>query len=98
MKAMKIYMNSYSFKALTTTWFIIFHIFSYLIPINIHALLNSAPLFLTHTQISRPFNFLTTLLYRKFAHFSYIRGMFSSPLNFRAFVLRKLAPFNFRSG
>ena len=40
-----------------------------------------------------PFNFRAPLFYCKFAVFSFIRGIFSSPFNFRAFVLREWAPF-----
>ena len=57
-----------------------------------------APLILSHSQISHPFNFLAPLFYCKFAVFSFIRELFSSTYNFRSFVLRELAPFNFRAG
>ena len=75
----------------------------YLIPIKIRAPLNFAPLIFAplifaHPQISRPFNFRAPLYYCKFAVFSFISGIFSSLFNFRAFLLRELAPFNFRGG
>ena len=75
----------------------------YLIPIKVRvplifAPLISAPLIFVHPQILRPFNFRAPLFYCKFAVFSFIRGIFSSPFNFRAFALRELAPFNFRAG
>ena len=70
----------------------------YLIPIKIRAPLNLAPLICPHPQISRPFNFHAPLFYFKFAGFLFIRRIFSSPFNFRAFVLRELASFNFRTG
>jgi len=74
-----------------------------LIPIKISAPLNFAalivaPLISTHPQILRHFNFRAPLLYCKVAVFSFIRGIFSSPFNFRAFILRELAPLNFRAG
>ena len=47
---------------------------------------------------SRASNFRAPLFYCKFAVLSFIRGICFSPLNFRAFVLRELAPFNFRAG
>ena len=71
---------------------------TYLIPINIRAPLNFTPLIFAHPQILRPLNFREPLFYRKFGLFSFIRGIFSSPFNFRAFALRELAPFNFRAG
>ena len=70
----------------------------YLILIKIRAPLNFAPLIFAHPQILRPFNFRAPLFYCKFAVFSFIRGIFSSPFNFRAFILRELAPLNFRAG
>ena len=76
---------------------------AYLIPRKIRAPLKFvplifAPLIFAHPQISRPFNFRTLLFYCKFVTFSFIRGLFSSPFKFRAFLLRKLAPFNFGAG
>ena len=52
---------------------------------------------------SRPFkfralDFRAPLFYCKFAVFSFICGIFSSPFNFRAFVLRELPPYDFRAG
>ena len=75
----------------------------YLIRIKIHVPLNLetfifAPLFFVHSQILRPFNFRAPLSYCKFAVFSFICSIFSSPFNFSAYLLRKLAPFNFRAG
>ena len=75
----------------------------YLIPIKIRATLNFAsliftPLIVAHPQISCLFNLRAPLFYRKFTVFSFIRGTFSSPFNFCAFILRELAPFNFRAG
>ena len=72
----------------------------YLIPIKIHAILNFAPLIFAplifaHPQILRPFNFRAPLFYCKFAVFSFIRGILSSPFNFRAIALRELASSNF---
>ena len=71
---------------------------NYLIPIKIRATLKFSPLIVAHPQISRPFIFCAHLFYCKFAVFSFIRGIFSSPFNFCAFVLHELAPFNFRAG
>ena len=84
-----------------------FRVLTYLIPIKIRAPLNFAPLIFappifaplifTHFQILCPFNFRAPLFYCKFAVFSFIRGIFPTPFNFHAFVLRELAPFNFRA-
>ena len=74
---------------------------TYLILIRIHlsfAPLIFTPLIFAHHQISRPFNFRAPLFYCEFAVFLFICGIISSPLNFRAFGLRELAPFNFRAG
>ena len=59
---------------------------SYQIPIKIRA-----------PQISRLFNFRIPLYYYKVAVFPFIRGTFSYPFNFRAFVLLELTPFNVRA-
>ena len=70
----------------------------YLIPIKIRAPLNFALLIFVHPRILRPFDFCARLFYCKFAGFSFIPSIFSSPFNFRSLVLRELAPFNFRVG
>ena len=66
--------------------------------IKIHAILNFAPPIFAHRQISRPFGFRAPLLDCKFAILSFIRGIFSTPFDFRAFVLREIVPFNFCAG
>ena len=72
---------------------------AYLISIKICAPLDFAPLIFaplmfTHLQILCPFNFRSPLFYCKFAFFrSFVT--FFSPFDFRAFLLRELAPFNF---
>ena len=76
------------------------HMLVYLITIKIRAPLNFAPLIyapliFAHPQILRPSNFRAPLFYCEFAVISFIRGIFSSPFNFRVFVVRELAPFNF---
>ena len=71
---------------------------TYLIPIKIRVPLNFAPLISAHPQISRPFNFRPPLFYCEFAIFFAHCSILSCPFNFRAFVLRELAPFNFSAG
>ena len=66
--------------------------FYYLIPIKIRAPLNFEHLDFSHPQIPLPFTFRAPLFYCKFAIISFIRGIFSPPFNFHAFVLRELAP------
>ena len=72
--------------------------YRYLIPNKIRDPLDFPPLIFSHPQISCPFNFRAPLFYCKFDVFSFIRGIFSFPFNFCAFVLRKLTSFHFRAG
>ena len=51
--------------------------------------------YLKTIKICALLNFQAPLFYCRFAVFSFICGIFSSPFNFSAYLLHELAPFNF---
>ena len=69
---------------------------TYLIPIKIRAPLNFRAFNFRASNLREPSDF--TPIFCKFAVFSFIRGVFSSPFTFGAIVLRQLPPFNSRTG